>query len=52
MVEEIKKHKEKFGVEPIIIGMFWNSPDKVANDVLKKAKILVRLTQSCCHIYS
>lgn len=31
----IKEHKEKFGIEPNIIGMFWNNPDKLINNILK-----------------
>ena len=32
----IKQHKEKFNKEPNIIGMFWNDP-KQLEDNLKKA---------------
>lgn len=31
----IKEHKNKFGIEPIIIGMFWNRPDIIISNILK-----------------
>lgn len=31
----INKHKDKFGVEPYIIGMFWDEPEYVESEILK-----------------
>ena len=31
----IKKHKEKFEVEPYIIGMFWSDQETVIDNILK-----------------
>ena len=31
----IDKHKKEFGVEPVIIGMFWDNPDKVSNEIIE-----------------
>jgi len=28
-----KQHKQKFGKEPYIIGMFWNNSEKVAEGI-------------------
>jgi len=39
MVEEIMKHKEFFGVEPIIIGLFWNDPESVVDGIINAMKI-------------
>lgn len=24
-----RQHTDKFGVEPVVIGMFWNQPEKI-----------------------
>ena len=31
----IKQHKEKFGIEPNIIGMFWNNPQAIIDNIIK-----------------
>jgi hypothetical protein len=31
---EFKKHKDKFSIEPNIIGMFWSDQDKVLEGIL------------------
>lgn len=31
----IKEHIEKFGTEPYIIGMFWNSPETIIDGIIK-----------------
>lgn len=31
----IKEHKDTFGVEPNIIGMFWNRPDIIISNIIK-----------------
>ena len=31
----INLHKEIFGVEPYVIGMFWNSPETVMDGIIK-----------------
>ena len=31
----IKEHMVKFGVKPNIIGMFWNKPIKVLDNIVK-----------------
>lgn len=31
----IKEHKKKFNKEPNIIGMFWNSPEQLIDNILK-----------------
>ena len=36
MEKLIKKHKEKFGVEPYMIGMFWSQPE-IEYQNIKKA---------------
>jgi len=30
-----KQHKEKFGVDPYVIGMFWNNPQLLEDNILK-----------------
>ena len=30
----IKKHKNTFGIEPNIIGMFWDSSEKVIDGII------------------
>ena len=34
----IKEHKEKFGVEPYAIGMFWNRPNEKESLLIKSIK--------------
>jgi len=34
----IKEHKEKFNKEPNIIGMFWNNPEQLIDNILKAIK--------------
>lgn len=34
----LKEHKEKFGVEPNVIGMFWQHPEKVHESIKKSVK--------------
>jgi len=31
----VKKHKEKFGTEPNIIGMFWHDQEKVMDGIIE-----------------
>ena len=33
--KEVKQHKEEFGVEPYIIGMFWSDQETVVDNILK-----------------
>ncbi len=35
MDDLIKEHKEKFGVEPSIIGMFWHDQQEVAERIIE-----------------
>jgi len=35
MIEIEELHKEIFGVEPNIIGMFWNDRDELIDNILK-----------------
>ena len=30
-----KEHKEKFGVEPLIIGMYWNNTEQLVINLLE-----------------
>lgn len=31
----IKEHKDKFGVEPNIIGLYWSEPDRITINIIK-----------------
>jgi hypothetical protein len=31
---EIERHEQEFGVEPIIIGLFWDDPDKIQKNII------------------
>lgn len=31
----IKEHKEKFGIEPVLIGMFWNDREQELKGILE-----------------
>lgn len=31
----IKEYKKKFNKEPIIIGMFWNNPEQLIENIIK-----------------
>lgn len=33
MDDAIKEHVEKFGVEPVVIGLFWDNPEKVLDGI-------------------
>ncbi|MFK5937520.1 MAG: hypothetical protein QM497_03890 [Sulfurimonas sp.] len=35
MKELIEEHIKKFGVEPNIIGMFWNNQDAIINGIIE-----------------
>ena len=39
LIEKIKEHEEKFNEEPIIIGMFWQNPKKVFDNIKKAIEI-------------
>jgi 3-oxoacyl-[acyl-carrier-protein] synthase III len=31
----IKEHKQKFGVNPVIIGLFWDNPNQVEKNIIE-----------------
>lgn len=35
LAEALSRYMEKFGTEPVIIGMFWNTPDQLIKNINK-----------------